>query len=705
MTLTRAFSSEVITDNVGTVQQGATVAVRDPGTVNLIGETIYSAATGGGTLSNPLTTDSQGIVKFWLAAPKTVDLFITAPGIASFTRSNVFVLGTPEQHIYTEGTQSIAGPIAIDGLSVTNGVWTGGTITSPTISGPTITGNVPGMTFSDNLVWGSGYGGDVVQSLENAYDAALGTQGESTATVLGVQRGSAASVATPSNNQNLENWQTYINPNATAGATGSTWYRYGRRIGAGNMYAWYADLVFIWADNTTTDYNSGSDNVASGGIARNTSARPARIWGGYYEARAYSLTASAVGIEADVWNASQGKAGMPWAADVNRLAGLQVVGNAQDLYSASIRGSRYHTGGLMLFSAEEGQTTAQRSAFRVGIHARADSIRKTGSDAALITALEARYAGTGGLHGAAEDSAGYLIHGAAMDPTSRFGLMQHGGALWAAVNGWTSASAYSTELPLIGTEAGNNDTYLYSAGVLRVLSAPLGTTWATISAGEMAQYAGQFSLYNVSGANYERAAVSWASNVMRWSMEKGGTGTAREQRWATAGTDLLSLGTGGILSTMNSRRGQFKQPATVVSKTAFSHPVGSSGSFLAVTFDTERIDQDGNGSAVALHDNVTNSDRLVPPIAGVYLLDAFAQWDLNGAGVRIVELRHVTSGGTETVIQSVGPVVGDAGVNVRQPAARVYSAASGDYFRVYVFQSSAATRTVDVQASLTYLSD
>lgn len=706
MTLARAFAFDVIMDTVGNVIQGATVTVREPGTTTNISETMFDSVSGVSTLTNPLTTDSQGIIQFWLSAPKTVDLYVTGPGISAFTRRNIPVLPDLGDVILSEGNQSIAGPIAIDGLSVTNGVWTNGTITSPTISGPTITGNVPGLNLSDNLLWGTGYAGDLIQSLENSFDSPLQIQGEATATAIGIQRGSLSSVATPSNNQQMTNFQAYINPNAAVGATGSTWYRYGRRIGAGNMYAWYADLSFIWADNTTTDYNGGSDNVAGGRIARNTYDRPSRVWGGYDEVRAYSATASAIGLEVDVWNASQGKAGMPWSAEVNRLAGIQVVGNAEILYSASIRGSRYHTGSIMLFSAEEGQSTAQRSAFRVGIHARPDSIRKTGTDSALIAALEARYSGTSGLHGSSEDSAGYLIHAGAIDPTSRFGLMQHGGKLWAAVNGWTSSSAYSTELPLIGTETGNNTTYVYGKGgsIQFVADDGAAVVWTGFSASELAMYAGQYSLYNVTGANYERAAITWGSNVMRWAMEKGGSGSAREQRWATGGTDLLSLGTTGILSTMNSRRAMFKQPSVRAYHNTTQSLTNITETLLV--FNNERFDQDGNGNAANMHDLISNTGRLVAPIAGRYLVTCTIEIAANSIGERIL-WAYLNAG---TVID-IDTKNASSGQPTRLNIATVYQFAANDFVEFHAYQSSGGSLNVlssgnySPEATLTYLSD
>lgn len=66
---------------------GATVHVYDEGTTDHIAQTIYDSDSGGGTLSNPLTSDANGKVEFWLATAARVDLAVSKVGFTSQTRT------------------------------------------------------------------------------------------------------------------------------------------------------------------------------------------------------------------------------------------------------------------------------------------------------------------------------------------------------------------------------------------------------------------------------------------------------------------------------------------------------------------------------------------------------------------------------------------------------------------------------------------
>ena len=75
---------------------GATVHVYDAGTTTPIAQTIYDSDGGSGTLSNPLTSDANGKVEFWLDTPARVDLAMIKTGFTSQTRT-VDVEDTPTQ--------------------------------------------------------------------------------------------------------------------------------------------------------------------------------------------------------------------------------------------------------------------------------------------------------------------------------------------------------------------------------------------------------------------------------------------------------------------------------------------------------------------------------------------------------------------------------------------------------------------------------
>lgn len=83
--MSRARFFEVAADQSGRPISGVSVAVYDTGTTTPIAGTIYAAAVGGGTLSNPLTANDQGELEFFLAAPSKVDLVWSRNGFTSET--------------------------------------------------------------------------------------------------------------------------------------------------------------------------------------------------------------------------------------------------------------------------------------------------------------------------------------------------------------------------------------------------------------------------------------------------------------------------------------------------------------------------------------------------------------------------------------------------------------------------------------------
>lgn len=61
------------------IAAGATVTVYEADGVTLLGQTMYLAATGGTTRSNPLQANSLGSLEFWTDWPQTVVLSVTYP--------------------------------------------------------------------------------------------------------------------------------------------------------------------------------------------------------------------------------------------------------------------------------------------------------------------------------------------------------------------------------------------------------------------------------------------------------------------------------------------------------------------------------------------------------------------------------------------------------------------------------------------------
>lgn len=88
----RSICRYVVQDAAGNKLPDASVYVYQPGTTTAITETMYDAYTGGNILSNPLTSDANGAVQFYLDSFKRVDLRVTKPGYSDLTVKDVAVL-------------------------------------------------------------------------------------------------------------------------------------------------------------------------------------------------------------------------------------------------------------------------------------------------------------------------------------------------------------------------------------------------------------------------------------------------------------------------------------------------------------------------------------------------------------------------------------------------------------------------------------
>ena len=71
----------------------------------------------------------------------------------------------------------------------------------------------------------------------------------------------------------------------------------------------------------------------------------------------------------------------------------------------------------------------------------------------------------------------------------------------------------------------------------------------------------------------------------------------------------------------------------------------TTGVFLAVALDSERVDQAG-GAASNMHDNATNNSRLTCRYAGVYQITGMIQFVANANGVRLAQ---IVLNGTTTI--------------------------------------------------------
>lgn len=120
----------------------------------------------------------------------------------------------------------------------------------------------------------------------------------------------------------------------------------------------------------------------------------------------------------------------------------------------------------------------------------------------------------------------------------------------------------------------------------------------------------------------------------------------------------------------------------------------TTGSFQAVTFDTEEYDTD------AIHDTGSNTSRLVVPAAsgGKWICTAHVKWDTNTTNTRYIAFRL---NGTTNIRSAMTNGVGiSAGIGLMASTGPI-ALSAGDYIEVMVFQDSGGTRTIG-DASVLY---
>jgi hypothetical protein len=84
--MTRAHVRETVLDRAGNALPSVSVLVCDPDTTTPISATIFAASSGGATLSNPLTTDANGGIEFFLVAEAELDLICTISTVVRVVR-------------------------------------------------------------------------------------------------------------------------------------------------------------------------------------------------------------------------------------------------------------------------------------------------------------------------------------------------------------------------------------------------------------------------------------------------------------------------------------------------------------------------------------------------------------------------------------------------------------------------------------------
>ncbi len=131
----------------------APITLVEPGTTTPIADTIYSAASGVGTLPNPFTADATGTYEFWLAASRRrVDVLIDGGVDYDDLRvSDVMALSSDDlvdlASVQTLTNKTLSSP-TINDPTVTDG-----TFATPAISGGTIDGATLTNVIGADSVW------------------------------------------------------------------------------------------------------------------------------------------------------------------------------------------------------------------------------------------------------------------------------------------------------------------------------------------------------------------------------------------------------------------------------------------------------------------------------------------------------------------------------------------------------------------------
>ncbi len=125
------------------------------------------------------------------------------------------------------------------------------------------------------------------------------------------------------------------------------------------------------------------------------------------------------------------------------------------------------------------------------------------------------------------------------------------------------------------------------------------------------------------------------------------------------------------------KRRPYNLGARVYNSTAKSIP---SGSFVVITFDSERYDTDN------IHDNSTNNSRLTCKTAGVYLISFCGELPAASTGRAVAKIQ--VNGGTNicmmsNILTSLGPI--------RMNPSSIYTLNVNDYVEVFVYQESGGT--------------
>jgi hypothetical protein len=122
--MARAHFYKVVQDSQGNLLGDISVAVYDPGTVDPIAETLFILDSPDvTTFPNPFT-DSDGVIDFYLATAKRVDIVVTPSGGSAITFANVDVGAQPSTSLILTDNNDVDWQVTVgtDGALTTTAI-------------------------------------------------------------------------------------------------------------------------------------------------------------------------------------------------------------------------------------------------------------------------------------------------------------------------------------------------------------------------------------------------------------------------------------------------------------------------------------------------------------------------------------------------------------------------------------------------------
>ncbi|KKW10827.1 MAG: hypothetical protein UY48_C0029G0014 [Candidatus Gottesmanbacteria bacterium GW2011_GWB1_49_7] len=180
----------------------------------------------------------------------------------------------------------------------------------------------------------------------------------------------------------------------------------------------------------------------------------------------------------------------------------------------------------------------------------------------------------------------------------------------------------------------------------------------------------------VEEAEYDALADTWTPTPRGSYIPGEGSGGSR---------DMISPSLDKIKASQKPWVYNIIQPgigARVYNSTDFSHT--SSGSWVPITFDTERFDTDG------IHSTVSNTSRLTINKAGKYLIGGLVRFAPNTVGQRALRISldgtiYIASVQTHSVLTSVG---------LEMQVCTIYDLAVANYLELEAYQDSGGTLAI-----------